>query len=93
MCTPTRKIKFCTCSKTAEVLIDFTDEVERLYMIKRTEATMAQLNGNYLDTYFKWTLKRFKEDASARVMGSIVAPRRKLTELLTQENICDVLNA
>jgi len=93
MCILSDKIKFCTCSKTEETLVDFADEIQKLYSRKQIEAIFARLDGNYMDTYFKWTLKRFREDASASTIGSIVGIREKLTEQLTQENVCKLLNS
>ena len=75
MCKEDLKIHFCTCSNKQEVNIDFADEDVKLYQLKKRDPLMAVLNddGSYMETYFKWKLSSFKEEANKySVMGMMI---------------------
>ncbi len=93
MCKEDFKIHFCTCSNKELVDVNFADEVQKLYNIKRSESLLAYLkdDGSYSNTYYKWTLSSFKEESNG-VIGVMIYPKDKLDEYITVENILKELN-
>lgn len=96
MCKENLKIRFCTCSNKQAINIDFADEVEQLYLLKKSDSLMAIMNddGSYMETYFKWTLSSFREEVNKNsVMGVMLHPQVQINNELTIDNISDVLNS
>ncbi|MGH1386280.1 hypothetical protein [Kordia sp.] len=92
MCTPNNDIKFCTCEPTEEIHVNFADEVERIYEMRKFEAEMAKENGTYNDTHFKWELNRFHKPLLSR-MGQMSTARKIFNDKLTEEAILSFLNS
>lgn len=92
MCTPNNEIKFCTCEPVEEIHVNFADEVERIYEMRKFEAEMAQSKGTHNDTHFKWELNRFHKPLLSR-MGQMSTTRKIFNDTLTEDTIVTFLNS
>ncbi len=91
MCKPNKTLKFCSCSNSLKINTDFIEDIEQLYHSKKEEAHQALKDGRYLETYHKWTIKRYTEQFSY-MAGRIIGTQQVLSNGFTDEYICNLLN-